>query len=159
MHIIKTFGDINNLKVSKQISKPLAEHLERKLERLRQTLAAETDRNDFSLTAHGSIGVLQKGEQTLTGIGLSESYAEIMPEWVSQLKLDKEVYYVLYFIAFRQVIKNADTKEICQLMRALIDKVIVDENRKVKEIEFKFPLPTQDGEAMVLRLPLQVGNG
>ena len=99
MHIIKTFSDICEKQMSQVISKSLGKHLETKLEALRVTLEPETDVAKFSLITRGPFGVLEKGDNRLSAIGLPDSLAEIMPEWVSRLELSGEVYYVLYIMA------------------------------------------------------------
>ena len=99
MHIVNTFGDIHKLKASGVISQPLARHLERKLAALKVALEPETDMAEFSLAMHGPFGILEAGDKNLSAIGLSESLAEVMPEWVSRLEVSGEVYYVLYVMS------------------------------------------------------------
>ena len=99
MHIINGLSDIRQLKASNMISEPLARHLEKKIVALRQALEPETDMADFSLAMHGPFGVLEAGDKNLTAIGLPESLAEVMPEWVSRLEVVGEVYYVLYVMS------------------------------------------------------------
>ena len=99
MHIIKGLSDIRKLNVSKLISEPLARHLERKLAELKTALEPDAKIEDFSLAMHGPFGVLEAGDRNLSAIGLPESLAEVMPEWVSRLSVAGEVYYVLYVMA------------------------------------------------------------
>ena len=99
MQIIKTIGDIQRIEASKMISAPLARHLEKKLAALRQALEPETDLTDFSLAVHGPLGVLEAGDKSLSAIGLPETLAEVMPEWVSRLAVAGEVYYILYVMS------------------------------------------------------------
>lgn len=99
MHIIKTLSDIREKQMSQSISKSLGKHLAKKMATLRLALEPETDLEDFSLAVHGLFGVLEKGDKNLSAIGLPESLAEIMPEWVSRLEVADEVYYVLYIMA------------------------------------------------------------
>lgn len=99
MHIIKTLSDVRRLKLTGAISAELAEHFARKLHRSKEALEPELDIEEFSLEYHGSFGLLEKGDKNLAGIGLPESLAEVMPEWVSRLQVANEVYYVLYIMA------------------------------------------------------------
>ena len=99
MQIIKTLGDIQRLAASRGIPTPLAHHLERKMAALHRALAPETDRAAFSLALHGPIGILEKGDRSLSAIGLPDSLDQIMPEWVSRLVVDGEGYYILYVMA------------------------------------------------------------
>lgn len=99
MHIINTFDNIQCLKGSGMISKPLASHLEKKLAALRVALEPETELTDFSLAMHGPLWILEIGERSLSPIGLPDSLGNVIPEWVSRLKLGEEVYYVLYVMS------------------------------------------------------------
>jgi hypothetical protein len=99
MHIINTSKDICNLQERGEISKLLAQHLEKKLTALNQALEPETQPNEFSLGIYGPFCILEKGDKNLSAIGLPESLAEIMPEWVGRLVVGDEVYYVLYVMA------------------------------------------------------------
>ena len=99
MHIINSLSDIRKLNVSKLISEPLARHLERKLAALKTVLEPDGKIEDFSLAMHGPFGVLEAGDRSLSAIGLPESLAEVMPEWVSRLSVAGEVYYVLYVMS------------------------------------------------------------
>ena len=98
MYIIKTIADIERLRANHLISESLAIHLEKKLVALRVALEPETDMTEFSLTMHGPFGILEAGDKNLSAIGLPQSLAEIMPEWVSRLALSGEVYYILYVL-------------------------------------------------------------
>lgn len=99
MFIIKTMADVRRLKIADSISHELAAHFARKMNRLKETLAPELDLEDFSLEMHGVFGILEESDQNLTAIGLPESLALIMPEWVSRLEVAGEIYYVLYLMA------------------------------------------------------------
>lgn len=99
MYIIKTICDIRRLKLAGSISTELAEHFARKLNRLKEALAPELDLEDFSLEFYGMFGVLEASDKDLSAIGLPKDLALIMPEWISQLKVGGEVYYVLYIMA------------------------------------------------------------
>ena len=99
MLIIKQGADIARLQHENHLSNPLAQHLRRKLSALQQALEPDTSLTEFSLLHHGFIGVLEPGDRTLSAIGLPESLAHIMPEWVSKLELSGELYYVLYVMS------------------------------------------------------------
>ena len=99
MLIIKQGADIARLQQEHHLSIPLAQHLQRKLSTLQQALEPDTLWGEFSLLHHGFIGVLEPGDRTLSAIGLPESLAHIMPEWVSKLELSGELYYVLYVMS------------------------------------------------------------
>ena len=99
MYIIKTICDIRRLKLGGSISTELAEHFARKLNHLKGALAPELDLEDFSLEFHGMFGVLEASDKDLSAIGLPKDLDLIMPEWISQLKVGGEVYYILYIMA------------------------------------------------------------
>ena len=96
MHIIRQTQDIHSLYSSGAISNPLAQHLERKLSKLQQAVEPERELDEFSLEQHGYIGVLEAGDTSLQALGLPASLEQIMPEWVSRLPLEDEIYYILY---------------------------------------------------------------
>ena len=79
MQIIRNLNDIQHLKASGLITEALAKHWTRKILALRLALEPETGVEDFSLTTCGSFGVLEKGDNCLSAIGLPDSLAEIMP--------------------------------------------------------------------------------
>lgn len=99
MLIIKQGADIARLQQENHLTTPLAKHLQKKLSALQQALEPETSLAAFSLLPHGFIGVLEPGDRTLSAIGLPESLAHIMPEWVSKLEISGELYYVLYVMS------------------------------------------------------------
>ncbi|TCL36244.1 hypothetical protein EV210_109194 [Anaerospora hongkongensis] len=99
MYIIKTMADVRRLKLAGSISPELAAHFARKMNRLRENFAPELDLEEFNLETHGVFGILEPADQDLTAIGLPESLALIMPEWVSRLAVAGEVFYVLYLMA------------------------------------------------------------
>ena len=99
MHIIRQTQDIHSLYSSGAISNPLAQHLERKLSKLQQAVEPERELGEFSLEQHGYIGILEAGDTSLQAIGLPASLEQIMPEWVSRLPLEDEIYYILYVMA------------------------------------------------------------
>ena len=99
MYIIREFQDIHSLEKSGKISFCLADHLIRKLQRLQQAVEPETTVDHFSLEQHGYIGILEVGDTSLEAIGLPASLKQIMPEWVSRLPLEDEIYYILYVMA------------------------------------------------------------
>lgn len=99
MYIIKTISDIQRLKLDQTISQGLAQHFARKITALQGALEPEVSLEAFSLEHHGPFGLLEKGDKNLIAIGLPESLAEIMPEWISRLEVGGEVYYVLYVMA------------------------------------------------------------
>ena len=99
MHIIRQTQDIQSLHSRGAISSPLVQHLKRKLSKLQQAVEPETSLLDFSLEQHGYIGVFEAGDTSLQAIGLPASLEQIMPEWVSRLPLEDELYYILYVMA------------------------------------------------------------
>lgn len=99
MLIITKGADIDRLQHENHLSNPLAQHLQRKLSALQQALEPDASLAEFSLIHHGFIGVLEPGDRTLSAVGLPESLAHIMPEWVSRLEVAGEVYYVLYVMS------------------------------------------------------------
>ena len=99
MYIIREFRDLQTLEKVGKLSSGLAEHLKRKLRRLQQAVEPERELGEFSLEQHGYIGVLEAGDTSLQAIGLPASLEQIMPEWVSRLPLEDELYYILYVMA------------------------------------------------------------
>ena len=99
MNIIREFRDLQTLEKVGKLSSGLAEHLKRKLRRLQQAVEPERELGEFSLEQHGYIGVLEAGDTSLQAIGLPASLEQIMPEWVSRLPLEDELYYILYVMA------------------------------------------------------------
>lgn len=53
----------------------------------------------FSLEIHGPIAVLNPGEETLTGIGLSGTIHDLMVEWVSRKVIGNQEWYTIYVLA------------------------------------------------------------
>ena len=96
MYIIREFRDLQTLEKSGKLSSGLVEHLTRKLRRLQQAVEPERGLGEFSLEQHGYIGILEAGDTSLQAIGLPVSLEQIMPEWVSRLPLEDELYYILY---------------------------------------------------------------
>ena len=99
MYIIREFRDLQTLEKSGKLSSGLVEHLTRKLRRLQQAVEPERELGEFSLEQHGYIGILEAGDTSLQAIGLPASLEQIMPEWVSRLPLEDELYYILYVMA------------------------------------------------------------
>jgi len=99
MLIINMLADIQRLKESKFISQALAEHLKRKLKAPNSALEPGASPEDFSLGAHGQIGIMEKGDRVMTAVGLPASLNQIMPEWISRLDVDKTTFYILYTMA------------------------------------------------------------
>ena len=99
MNIIREFRDLQTLEKVGKLSSGLAEHLKRKLRRLQQAVEPERELGEFSLEQHGYIGILEAGDTSLQAIGLPASLEQIMPEWVSRLPLEDEIYYILYVMA------------------------------------------------------------
>ena len=104
MYIIKTMSNVRQLKLAGSISPELAAHFARKMNHLKENLAPELDLEDFNLEMHGVFGVLEASDHDLTAIGLPESLALIMPEWVNRLEVAGEVYYVIYFMVDNDMI-------------------------------------------------------
>ena len=99
MYIIREFRDLQTLEKSGTLSSGLVEHLKRKLRRLQQAVEPERELGEFSLEQHGFISILEAGDTSLKAIGLPASLEQIMPEWVSRLPLEDELYYILYVMA------------------------------------------------------------
>ncbi|TWH45162.1 hypothetical protein [Sporomusa sp. KB1] len=99
MYIIKTMADVRRLKLAGSISSELAAHFARKMNQLKENFAPELDLEEFNLETYGVFGILEASDQDLTVIGLPESLALIMPEWVSRLAVGGEVYYIMYIMA------------------------------------------------------------
>ncbi len=99
MKKIYTRNDICQLQEAGHIFPELAKHFLQKFEKLHRVLDPDCDINSFSLESHGPFGLLEVGDRDLTGMGLPESLAEIMPEWISRLSLAGELCYILYVMA------------------------------------------------------------
>ena len=99
MLIFRSLQDIENQQEHRKISAALAAHLTQKLESLRLALEPQTNREDFSLKNHGPIGVMERGDNNLSAIGLPEKLDQIQPEWISRLQVGEEAFHILYVLA------------------------------------------------------------
>jgi hypothetical protein len=99
MHIIRTFKDIEKLKINHAINNDLANYLEEELKQLKESYEPEVPQEDFSLDIYGPIAILDSGEESLTSLGLPQSIRNTMPEWVSIKHIGEDSYFVIYILA------------------------------------------------------------
>jgi len=99
MHIIKSSADVRKLKVEGSISEKLAEHIEAKVERLKDILEPEQDIDSFVLDRYGGIGLFDANDKDFKGIGVDAAIKNIVPEWIGKISLGDENYYLIYLVS------------------------------------------------------------
>ena len=99
MHLIYRSSEVKEKVEARAISSALGKYLENKLLVLQNRLAEESGQKVFSLKEHGPIVIIENDADDLERIGLSNDLSLIMPEWIGQLRLGKELYYVTYVLA------------------------------------------------------------
>ena len=99
MHIIKSTADVRKLKVKGSISEKLAEHIEAKVERLKDILEPEQDIDSFVLDRYGAIGLFEAGDKDFAGIGVEEPIKNIVPEWIGKISIGDANYYLIYLVS------------------------------------------------------------
>lgn len=92
------FGDVRRLEAAGHIPTDLAGYLDRKMRRICEAVDMVPP-EEFSLETHGPIGIVEKGDRSLTALGLPESLDLVMPEWVSKLELASCRTFWAYFCA------------------------------------------------------------
>lgn len=96
MKIINTISDLRVLDQENQLPKKLVTAIEKKLQDLQNALEPEVELNDFSLAQYGSLVFLEMGDEgKLDPLWLCGSLMESMPEWIAQLSIDDDIYYVV----------------------------------------------------------------
>ena len=129
MHIIKSSADVRKLKVKGSISEKLAEHIEAKVERLKDILEPEQDIDSFVLDRYGAIGLFEADDKDFKGIGVETAIKNIVPEWIGQISLGDENYYLIYLISNNDSVVQIYVPEKLvegELLEWLIDQDISD---------------------------------
>ena len=99
MHVIKSIANIRKLRDEGKISAKLAEHIEAKVERLKDILEPKQDINNFLLDKYGTIGLFESGDNDFSSIGVEEPIKDIIPEWIGKISIDDKNYYLIYLIS------------------------------------------------------------
>ena len=99
MLIIKCIANIRKLRDEGNISAELAEHIEAKVERLKDILEPNQDIDNFLLDKYGIIGLFDAGDKDFAGIGVEEPIKNIIPEWIGKMSIDDENYYLIYLVS------------------------------------------------------------
>ena len=99
MRVIKCIADIRKLRDEGNISAELAEHIEAKVERLKDILEPNQDINNFLLDKYGTIGLFESGDKVFSGIGVEEPIKNIIPEWIGKISIDDANYYLIYLVS------------------------------------------------------------
>ena len=120
MHIIKSSADVRKLKVKGSISEKLAEHIEAKVERLKDILEPNQDSDNFLLDKYGIIGLFEAGDKDFAGIGVEEPIKNIVPEWIGKISIDDANYYLIYLVS------NNDSVVQIYVPEKLVDKELLE---------------------------------
>ena len=99
MHVIKSTANIRKLKDEGNISAKLAEHIEAKVERLKDILEPNQDIDNFLLDKYGTIGLFESGDKDFSGIGVEEPIKNIVPEWIGKIYIGDANYYLIYLVS------------------------------------------------------------
>ena len=120
MHVIKSIANIRKLRDEGKISAKLAEHIEAKVERLKDILEPNQDINNFQLDRYGAIGLFESGDKDFSGIGVEEPIKNIVPEWIGKISIDDENYYLIYLVS------NNDSVVQIYVPEKLVEKEILE---------------------------------
>ena len=129
MHIIKSTADVRKLKVKGSISEKLAEHIEAKVERLKDILEPEKDIDSFVLDRYGAIGLFEADDKDFKDIGVDAAIKNIVPEWIGKISLGDENYYLIYLLSNNDSVVQIYVPEKLaegELLEWLIDQDISD---------------------------------
>ena len=99
MRVIKCIANIRKLRDEGNISAALAEHIEAKVERLKDILEPDQDIDNFLLDKYGIIGLFEAGDKDFAGIGVEEPIKDIIPEWIGKISIDDANYYLVYLVS------------------------------------------------------------
>ena len=99
MLIIRSTANIRKLKDEGNISAKLAEHIEAKVERLKDILEPNQDIDNFLLDRYGAIGLFEAGDKDFAGIGVEEPIKNIVPEWIGKISIGDANYYLIYLVS------------------------------------------------------------
>lgn len=120
MRVIKCIADIRKLRDEGNISAELAEHIEAKVERLKDILEPNQDINNFLLDKYGTIGLFESGDKVFSGIGVEEPIKDIVPEWIGKISIEDENYYLIYLVS------NNDSVVQIYVPEKLADKELLE---------------------------------
>ena len=120
MHVIKSTANIRKLKDEGNISAKLAEHIEAKVERLKDILEPNQDINNFLLDRYGAIGLFEACDKGFAGIGVEEPIKNIVPEWIGKMSIDDENYYLIYLVS------NNDSVVQIYVPEKLVEKELLE---------------------------------
>ena len=99
MRVIKCIANIRKLRDEGNISAALAEHIEAKVERLKDILEPNQDIDSFVLDRYGAIGLFEAGDKDFAGIGVEEPIKNIVPEWIGKIYIGDANYYLIYLVS------------------------------------------------------------
>ena len=120
MRVIKCIANICKLRDEGTISAKLAEHIEAKVERLKDILEPKQDINNFLLDKYGTIGLFESGDKVFSGIGVEEPIKDIVPEWIGKISIEDENYYLIYLVS------NNDSVVQIYVPEKLVEKELLE---------------------------------
>ena len=120
MRVIKCIANIRKLKDEGNISAKLAEHIEAKVERLKDILEPSQDIDNFLLDKYVTIGLFEAGDKDFAGIGVEEPIKDIIPEWIGKISIDDENYYLIYLVS------NNDSVVQIYVPEKLVEKELLE---------------------------------
>ena len=120
MRVIKCIANIRKLRDEGNISAELAEHIEAKVERLKDILEPNQDIDNFLLDKYGTIGLFEAGDKDFAGIGVEEPIKDIIPEWIGKISIDDENYYLIYLVS------NNDSVVQIYVPEKLVEKELLE---------------------------------
>ena len=120
MRVIKCIADIRKLRDEGNISAELAEHIEAKVERLKDILEPSQDIDNFLLDRYGAIGLFEAGDKDFAGIGVEEPIKNIVPEWIGKIYIGDANYYLIYLVS------NNDSVVQIYVPEKLADKELLE---------------------------------
>ena len=120
MRVIKSIANIRKLRDEGTISAKLTEHIEAKVERLKDILEPNQDIDNFLLDKYGIIGLFDAGDKDFAGIGVEEPIKDIIPEWIGKISIDDENYYLIYLVS------NNDSVVQIYVPEKLVEKELLE---------------------------------
>ena len=120
MRVIKCIANIRKLRDEGNISAALAEHIEAKVERLKDILEPNQDIDNFLFDRYGAIGLFEAGDKDFAGIGVEEPIKKIIPEWIGTISIDDTNYYLIYLVS------NNDSVVQIYVPEKLVEKELLE---------------------------------
>jgi len=99
MFLINSMSNIRKLRDEGNVSAKLAEHIEAKVERLKDILEPNQNIDSFVLEKYGNIGLFEATDKDFKGIGVEEVIKNIIPEWIGKISIADEKYYLIYLMS------------------------------------------------------------